>query len=172
MILSTIWSWSLIGKVKVKVYVRLKHASCSCTKERSKLEQKPLDFVKSIDLVGDDLFKWDVAIRGPADSPYSGGTFVVRLDFPAEYPFKSPKLLFLTKVYHPSVLLETGEICQAVLGNWGPTLNAEHCLLTVFSLLQDPQPDHPLQEDIAQQLAKKPKEFEKMARKYTKDFAK
>jgi ubiquitin-protein ligase len=97
---------------------------------------------------------------------------MIRLDFPAEYPFKPPKLTFLTKVYHPSVLRETGEICQAVLGSWGPTLNVEHCLMTVFSLLQDPQPDHPLEDEIAQQLATKPKEFEKIAKKYTKDYAK
>jgi ubiquitin-protein ligase len=45
-------------------------------------------------------------------------------------------------------------------------------LLTLYSLLQDPQPDHPLEDDIAQQLAKKPKDFEKTARKYTKDYAK
>lgn len=140
--------------------------------ERSKLEMTPLDCVKSIEIVDEDLFKWDVAIKGPPDSPYAGGTFTIRFEFPAEYPFKQPRILFKTKVYHPSVLRETGEICQAVLGTWGPTLNVEHCLLTVYSLLQDPQADHPLDDEIAEQLTKKPKEFEKMAKKYTKDYAK
>lgn len=122
--------------------------------------------------IGDDIFKWRVTILGPDDSPYAGGKFDIRLEFPAQYPFKPPKLVFDTKVYHPSVMLETGEVCGAVLGNWGPTLNAEHCLKVVVSMLQDPQPDHPLEEEIAQQLAKKPKEFEKIAKKYTKDYAK
>jgi len=141
-------------------------------KERAKLGKEPLDFVTEIETVGDDIFKWCCTIDGPSESPYAGGKFVVRLEFPAQYPFKPPKLVFETKVYHPSVMLETGEVCGAVLGNWGPTLNAEHCLLTVYSLLRDPQPDHPLEESIAQQLAKKPKDFEKMAKKYTKDYAK
>lgn len=58
------------------------------------------------------------------------------------------------------------------MGTWGPTLNAEHCLKVVYSLLQSPQTDHPLEEAIANQLEKKPKEFEKMAKKFTKDYAK
>jgi ubiquitin-protein ligase len=62
-------------------------------------------------------------------------------------------------------------VCDAVLGTWGPTLNATHCLATVYSLLQQPTPDHPLEDDIAQQLATKPKEFFKSAAKYTKDHA-
>jgi ubiquitin-conjugating enzyme E2 D/E len=136
------------------------------------LEKEPLDFVLDIELVQDDIFKWECTLAGPSESPYAGGKFILRLEFPAQYPFKPPKLVFGTKVYHPSVMLESGEICGAVLGNWGPTLNAEHCLLTVISLLRDPQPDHPLEEEIAQQLANKPKEFEKAAKKYTKDYAK
>jgi ubiquitin-conjugating enzyme E2 D len=136
------------------------------------LETTPLAFVSEIDTVGDDIFKWDVTLLGPAESPYAGGKFVLRLEFPAQYPFKAPKLVFLTKVYHPSVMRETGEVCGAILGTWGPTLNAEHCLLTIFSMLQSPQPDHPLEDEIAQQLAKKPKEFEKTAKKYTKEYAK
>jgi ubiquitin-conjugating enzyme E2 D/E len=123
-------------------------------------------------LVNEDLFKWDVTIKGPSDSPYAGGNFILRIDFPAEYPFKAPRLLFMTKVYHPSVLRDSGEICGAVLGNWGPTLDVKHVLMTIYSLLKDPQADHPLDDEIAEQLTKKPKEFEKMAKKFTKDYAK
>ncbi|GKY94933.1 hypothetical protein MPSEU_000458200 [Mayamaea pseudoterrestris] len=141
-------------------------------KERSKLETSPIEYVANIELVNEDLFKWDVTIKGPADSPYDGGRFILRMDFPAEYPFKAPRLAFMTKVYHPSVLRESGEICGAVLGAWGPTLDVKHVLMTVYSLLKDPQADHPLDDEIAEQLSKKPKEFEKMAKKYTKDYAK
>lgn len=94
------------------------------------------------------------------------------LAFPAQYPFKPPALRFKTKVYHPSVALESGEICADVIGTWGPTLNAKHCLEVAFSLLQTPEADHPVEDEIAQQLREKPKEFEKTARKYTKEYAK
>lgn len=140
--------------------------------ERAKLETENLPFIVSIDSVNDDLFTWDVTMMGPDNTPYAGGKFILRLVFPQQYPFKPPLLQFQTTVYHPSVQTATGEVCGAVLGSWGPTLTAHHCLITVYSLLQDPSPDHPLEQEIAQLLATKPKEFEKMAKKYTKEYAK
>lgn len=142
------------------------------------MEKEPLEFCVSInngtgaDGSEDDIFQWDCQIQGPANSPYAGGLFLLRLIFPTQYPFKAPKLKFVTKVYHPSVQTETGEICQDVVGTWGPTLNAKHCLSVVYSMLQAPESDHPLEEEIATQLREKPKEFEKMAKKFTKDYAK
>jgi len=141
-------------------------------KERGSLEKKPLPFVNGISLVQEDMFKWDCEIQGPENSPYSGGKFILKIEFPSQYPFKPPTLKFSTKIYHPSVRLDTGDVCVDVLGSWGPTLNARHCLTVVYSMMQSPQSDHPLEETIAQQLQEKPKEFEKTAKKYTKDYAK
>lgn len=136
------------------------------------MESNKLPFVESIVLVNEDLFVWDAKVLGPENSPYAGGKFVIRIEFPPEYPFRAPTLHFRTTVYHPSVQTKSGEVCAAVLGTWGPTLTAQHCLETVYSLLQTPSADHPVEQEIAQQLATKPKEFEKTAKKYTKEYAK
>lgn len=141
-------------------------------KERAMIEKTPFDFVKEINTVGEDIFKWDCSILGPDHSPYSGGTFVLRIEFPAQYPFKAPTLKFMTKIYHPSIKLDTGDVCTDVVGQWGPTLNAKHCIQVIYSMMKSPESDHPLEELIAQQLREKPKEFEKAAKKYTKDHAK
>jgi ubiquitin-conjugating enzyme E2 D/E len=136
------------------------------------LEKDPLDYCRNITLIGDDIFNWECEIIGPDNSPYAGGKFILKLEFPTQYPFKAPKLKFSTKVYHPSVQTETGDVCGDVLGNWGPTLNAKHCLQVVYSMLQSPESDHPLEESIAQMLRDNPKEFAKTAKKFTKDYAK
>jgi ubiquitin-conjugating enzyme E2 D/E len=136
------------------------------------LAKTPLEFCPTITLVNDDIFNWECHIVGPEDSPYHGGVFLVLFEFPSQYPFKAPKLNFITKIYHPSVQTESGEICQDVVGQWGPTLNAKHCLEVIYTMLKSPETDHPLEEAIATQLREKPKEFDKMARKYTKEYAK
>ena len=137
------------------------------------LEKDKPEFCRSIELVNEDIFKWEVEIVGPDESPYAGGIFPLTIDFPTQYPFKAPKLKFNIQVYHPSIQLKSGDVCQDVLGQWGPTLNAKHCLTVVYSMLQDPSAssDHPLEEEVAKQLAEKPKDFEKAAKKYTKEYA-
>jgi len=39
---------------------------------------------------------WSGTIQGPPGSPYEGGTFKLVLEIPDDYPFKPPKLNFVT----------------------------------------------------------------------------
>ncbi len=71
---------------------------------------KPIEGV-SIALVGDALTQWNATIIGPSDTPYEGGKFIVNIDFSDNYPFKAPKVLFKTKIFHPNIKQDTGEIC-------------------------------------------------------------
>ncbi|KAJ8605383.1 hypothetical protein CTAYLR_002395 [Chrysophaeum taylorii] len=104
-------------------------------------------------------------LTGPDETPYAGGVFTIELKLPAEYPFKAPQVKFLTKIYHPNIKTDTGEICNDVLvARWGPTLNIRYTLETIQQLLMQPNAEHPLEPDIAQEYMERRADFEKKAR--------
>lgn len=134
------------------------------------MQKDPLEFLELSEVNEDDIYTWQVAIKGPPSTPYAGGRFPLKIKFPAQYPFKPPIITFESKIFHPSV--KDGEICNAVISEgWGPTLNVKHCVTVIYAMLQNPDSDHPLDEECAQMLRDKPKDFEKQARKYTKKYA-
>lgn len=96
------------------------------------------------------MFVWKLIIQGPEGTPFVGGRFIVNVDFSDNYPFKPPKIKFLTKIYHPNVKTDTGEICmQAIESKWVPTLNASFIAQAVMTLIRSPSADNALEVDIA-----------------------
>ena len=71
------------------------------SKELENFGKEPLEGV-TIDLVADNMVNWNVHLNGPKDTPYAGGKFTVNIDFSDNYPFKCPKIQFVTKIYHPT----------------------------------------------------------------------
>ena len=92
----------------------------------------------------------EATIMGPPDSPYTGGVFFLNIQFPSDYPFKPPKVNFTTKIYHCNVN-SNGAICLDILKDqWSPALTISKVLLSISSLLTDPNPNDPLVPEIAQ----------------------
>ncbi|CAO3667525.1 unnamed protein product [Rhizopus stolonifer] len=121
--------------------------------------------------IGDDLFHWQATIMGPEDSPYQGGVFFLAIHFPTDYPFKPPKINFTTKIYHPNIN-SNGSICLDILKDqWSPALTISKVLLSVCSLLTDPNPDDPLVPELAHIYKTDRARYEATARDWTRKYA-
>ena len=118
-----------------------------------------------------DLFNWEATIIGHTETPYEGGIFKLKILFPADYPFKPPKITFETRIYHPNIN-SNGGICLDILKDqWSPALNITKVLLSICSLLDEPNPDDPLMPEIAQLLKSNKAEFTRIAREHTLKYA-
>jgi ubiquitin-conjugating enzyme E2 D len=120
---------------------------------------------------GDDLFQWTATMMGPEGSVYEGGIFFLKVRFPSGYPFAPPKVSFVTRVLHPNVN-SNGTICVDIIKrNWSPALTISKVLLSISSLLTDPNPDDPLDASVATLYVSDRAAFEQSAREYTRRYA-
>jgi ubiquitin-conjugating enzyme E2 R len=116
----------------------------------------------TVDCDGDNLFQWKVAIFGPPGTLYQGGYFKALLKFPNNYPYSPPSMKFLSKVWHPNVY-ENGDLCVSILHppiddphsgempceRWNPTQSVRTVLLSVISLLNEPNTSSPANVDAS-----------------------
>jgi ubiquitin-protein ligase len=123
--------------------------------------------------IADDLFMWKLLIEGPEGTPFVGGKFIVNVDFSDNYPFKPPKIKFVTKIYHPNVKTDTGEICmQAIESKWVPTLNATFIVQAILTLLRSPSAENALEVDIATKYQNNYNQWQAQAVEWTAQYAK
>ena len=117
------------------------------------------------------MFIWEGCIFGPEDTPFHGGLFKLSIQFPVDYPFRPPHMRFLTKIYHPNIN-SAGLICLDILkGAWSPALTISKVLLSISSLLSDPNPDDPFVPEIANLYKQDRAAYEDAARAYTMQYA-
>ena len=69
----------------------------------------------------EDILKGYAVIFGPSDTIYRYGCYSFRFEFPTEYPYKPPKLTYLTNDgstrFHPN-LYRNGKVCISILNTW------------------------------------------------------
>ncbi|KAL5701828.1 E2 ubiquitin-conjugating enzyme [Ranunculus cassubicifolius] len=105
----------------------------------------------SVGPVKGDMYKWQAIIIGPEDSPFSGGVFKVSFIIPTSSATKT---------------------CLDILKeNWSPALTISEVLLSICSLLTDPNPDDPLMPDIANMYKRDKAGYERTAQSWTLEYA-
>uniref|UniRef100_A0A915DXE1 UBC core domain-containing protein n=1 Tax=Ditylenchus dipsaci TaxID=166011 RepID=A0A915DXE1_9BILA len=129
--------------------------------ELKRLQASPVEgFTVTCD--DENIFKWTVAIFGPPGTIYQGGYFKAQLSFPDNYPSSPPTIRFLTDILHPNIY-EDGNVCLSLLDQpvddlhsgelpserWSPIQNVRNILLSVISLLCEPQTSVPANMDAS-----------------------
>ena len=139
-------------------------------KETQKLKKDPISGI-SAEPFSDNPRYFNVVITGPKDSPYEGEKFHLQLYLPEEYPMVPPKCIFMTKIYHPNIDF-LGRICLDILKkNWSPALQIRAVLLSIQSLLNEPNTADPLNEKVNDHWLKDKKDAEKTAKEWTQKYA-
>ena len=86
-----------------------------------------------------DMLKGYALIVGPEDTPYFGGYYFFRLDFPCDYPYSPPKVTVLTNGreirFNPN-LYKCGKVCVSILNTWhGEQWSACQTITTILLTL-------------------------------------
>ncbi|KAA6416095.1 MAG: ubiquitin-conjugating enzyme E2 C [Lasallia pustulata] len=143
-----------------------RHDTQSVTKRlQTELMQLMLSSTPGISAFPDvegNLLNWTATITGPADTPYEKLHFKLAFNFPPNYPYSPPTVLFKTPIYHPNVDF-SGRICLDILKDkWSAVYNVQGVLLSLQSLLGEPNNASPLNGQAAELWDKDPTEFKRL----------
>jgi ubiquitin-conjugating enzyme E2 C len=93
---------------------------------------------------GDNMFVWQAKIKGPADTVFDGLEYQLSIEFNSGYPVEAPTVKFVTPCFHPNVD-QAGNICLDILKEkWSAVYDVKALLLSLQSLLGEPNNDSPL----------------------------
>lgn len=131
--------------------------------EFRELTTNGVDTIVAGPITEDDLFRWEAVIEGPTDTPFDGGMFHATLTFPNDYPLSPPVMRFTTEIWHPNVYKD-GTVCCSILHSpsdpfyaehelpseqWSPIQSVEKILLSVVSMLAEPNDQSPANVDAS-----------------------
>lgn len=146
-------------------------ASRRRVKELEEIRKRGLKHFCNIQVDDADVLTWQGLVV-PDSLPYEQGAFRVEISFSAEYPFKPPKATFKTKIYHPNVD-EKGRVCLPAIcaDSWKPATDTQQAIQALEALVNDPQPEHPLRADLAEEDARDRAQFRAKAEEFTRRHA-
>jgi len=97
-----------------------------------------------INIINDNILDLEICFIGPIETPYEDIINTISIKLNDNYPNKPPVIKFLTKIFHPNISID-GLICLDILkDNWKPIYTLRTIIISLISLLSDPNPDSPV----------------------------
>ena len=138
-------------------------------KEYQSLQKNKNSYIEAYPMNESDYFHWEFVLKGPEDTPYNGGVYKGTMDFPNNYPYQPPVMKFKTAIWHPNIYKD-GKICISILQNsagigaspdekWSPIQRIETVLLSVLSMLSEPNCSSPANIDAGVMYRRSLEEF-------------
>ncbi|KAL8943323.1 MAG: hypothetical protein Q9211_001018 [Gyalolechia sp. 1 TL-2023] len=157
-------------------------ASRRLTREYEILTKSGLKEITGGPASEDDMFLWEVLIQGPKDTPFEDGLFPAELKFPKDYPLSPPTMKFLCDMWHPNVY-PSGLVCISILHapgedpnhyeqaseRWSPIQSVEKILISVMSMLAEPNDESPANVEAAKMWRERRKEYEERIRRSVRE---
>ncbi|EUC57754.1 ubiquitin-conjugating enzyme E2 [Rhizoctonia solani AG-3 Rhs1AP] len=126
-----------------------------------------------VSLVNDNMQEFYVMFNGPEETAFAGGVWKIHVELPDQYPYKSPSIGFMNKIFHPNIDELSGSVCLDVINQtWSPMFDMINIFETFLpQLLRYPNPSDPLNGEAAALLMREPKSYEAKVREYVTRFA-
>uniref|UniRef100_A0A3P8UH48 Ubiquitin-conjugating enzyme E2 G2 n=1 Tax=Cynoglossus semilaevis TaxID=244447 RepID=A0A3P8UH48_CYNSE len=146
--------------------------------EYKQLTLNPPEGIVAGPLNEENFFEWEALIMGPQDTCFEGGVFQAVLSFPSDYPLSPPKMRFTCDMFHPNIYPD-GRVCISILHapgddpmgyessaeRWSPVQSVEKILLSVVSMLAEPNDESGANVDASKMWREDREQFYKLAQK-------
>lgn len=107
--------------------------------------------------IENNVLDFDLPIIG---NIYSG-IYRFQVTFPEDYPFKSPSVKCMTRVFHPNID-EQGNVCLEILRlGWRPCFTIDSIIASILVIFESPEWENALNKEPADLLRYDRAEFER-----------